>query len=154
MIKKSIIPNPLDLLLCLAHQSIVVIENISVLFYHSFHIFFKKIVQSNKLNCIMKKITPILMYPHICLYSKVIRHDIFATLEFFIFSWNVYSSKTMKICFIITIHIESDPLSSNWFVFIKIYYACPVFILGKSFHELNTTIPWFLLIISLYLKIW
>ena len=43
----------------------------------------------------------------ICLYSTNICYDIFAASEIFNFIWNIFNSKALKACYIITIHMQS-----------------------------------------------
>ena len=56
----------------------------------------------------------------------------FVSYKLFNFFWNLFSSKAIKIyCIvrcssIITIHIQSYPMSQNWFKLIKIYYICSI----------------------------
>ena len=87
--------------------SFLVIENILVLFYHSFHIGWEKIKFinkenkdltikrfSHKINKFNTKIST--HYRIVCLYSINISDDIFVSYEFFIFFWNMFNSKPVK----------------------------------------------------------
>ena len=46
--------------------------------------------------------------------------DISIAYECFNLYWNVFNSKTIKICYIITIHIQSYPMRSHWFALFKL----------------------------------
>ena len=64
-------------------------------------------------------------YWMICLHSI---NFFFATFLFpinvLISFWDLLNTKTIKICHIITIPINSYPVSSSWLLFIKICYIC------------------------------
>ena len=70
-----------------------------------------------------------------CLYSINICYNIFVSNEFSNFFWNMFNSKTIKVCYIFSIHIKSNPMNSFWFILIKIYFICHVLILYKLFLE-------------------
>ena len=107
----------------------LVVENILVLFYHSFHNQEKiNLYTLNKLlRFNMKSINPINVSAHyciICLHSNICY--IFISNEFPNFFWEMFNSKTIKISYIIIINIQSNSMSSSWFILIKIYYLCPI----------------------------
>ena len=60
---------------------------------------------------------------------------IFLSNEFSYFVWNMFNSKTIKLCYIFSIHIQSYSVSSYWFILIKIYYICPILCFSKLFLE-------------------
>ena len=82
-----------------------VIENILVLLYHSSH------NHQEEINlCNLTKVST--HYRVVCLYSINICCDIFVPSEFFIFFRNIFDSEAINLICIITIHIQSYPLSS------------------------------------------
>ena len=88
-------------------------------------IYSKKLLYFN-----IKSINPIQQYLHywvVSLYSINIFHDIFISNEISNIVWNIFKSKTIKVCYIFSIHIQSYPMSSYWFILIKNYYICPTF---------------------------
>ena len=85
-------------------------------------------------------------YPHIIesyLYFINICYDILLLyfiliMIFFNSFWNVFNSKTFKECYILSIHIQSYPLSSYCLLLNKIYYICPIFYFRKNISSINT----------------
>ena len=66
----------------------------------------------------------------ICLYSTNICYNIFAASEIFNFIWNIFNSKALKACYIITIHMQShlmicthEGLLHNFFFFLSGLYS-------------------------------
>ena len=89
-------------------------EDILILFCDSF-IFIRenKFVYSNKLLTYnMKSLRPIQKHLHIIESYACICYNIFVCNEFSIFFWNIFNSKTIKVCYIFSIHIQSNPMSS------------------------------------------
>ena len=122
---------------------ICIIQNIQVLFFHLFKKLFRENKQLNSIRLLLfsiKLINPILNYPHInesyvCIYNFVCINNFIIQKNFNLFM-NLFNSKAIKICSIITIHIQSYPMSSNiTTIFSKIFYICPGFILGIFFLE-------------------
>ena len=64
------------------------------------------------------------------------------------------SARYWIICNIIILYVESNPLSSNIRVLIKIYNICPILYVLQIISWINTIKSRFILIIFLYLKIW
>ena len=64
-------------------------------------------------------------YGNIGLYSTNISDYISIIYEFLNLFWNVFNSKTVIICYIISMHIPSYPMSSHWFVLVKFCKICP-----------------------------
>ena len=60
------------------------------------------------------------------LYSEDICYDIFIANKSLHFFWNVFNTKAIKVCYIITIYVESYSVRSYWFILIKIYYTGPI----------------------------
>ena len=69
----------------------------------------------------------------VCLYSIKICYDIFVSYDFFNFFWNMFNSKAIKIYYIITIPIQSYPISSFDLNVSRFIIYPPSFILGKLF---------------------
>ena len=67
--------------------------------------------------------------------------------------WNVFNFKTSKICLRITVWVQSNPISTNIHILIKIYYICPIFSFIRQIITWINTIKYeIILIISFYLK--
>ena len=66
----------------------------------------------------------------ICLYSKNICFYFFITVECSDLFWNIFYSKIIKISNIIILYAQSNPMSSNIRVLIKIYYISPILYFG------------------------
>ena len=69
----------------------------------------------------------------------------------FNFFWNMFYSKTIKISNIIIMNLQSNPMSSNIRVLIKIYFISPILYFGWIVSRINTIKSWLTLIIFLYL---
>ena len=97
-----------------------------------------------------KSINPIQKYPHIiesCLYSINICCNIFISNEVSNFFWNMFNSKTIKVYYILSIYIQTNPMSSYWFIPIRIYYICPIPYFRKNFSWIKAIKVRFVLII-------
>ena len=73
------------------------------------------------------------IYTHywiICLYFKNICYNYRFINKYFDLFWNMFNSKTIKISNIIIQCIQSNPMSSNIRILIKIYYICPILYFG------------------------
>ena len=68
------------------------------------------------------------------------------------FFQNMFYSETIKISKIIILHIQSNPMSSNIRVLIKIYYISPILYFWQIISRINTIKSWFILLF-LYFKI-
>ena len=82
----------------------------------------------------------------VCLCSKNICFDVFIFNKCFNLFRNVFYSETIKISNIIIIHMQSNPMSSNIRILIKIYYKCPI-------SWVKTIKSRFIFIIFLYFKV-
>ena len=67
--------------------------------------------------------------------------------------WNIFYSKRIKISNVIILCIQSNPMSSNIGVLIKIYYICPMLYFLQIISWIYTIKSRFILIIFLYFKI-
>ena len=81
----------------------------------------KRSVKSVKLLSLStKSIKPIQKYPHIIeSYASVLKLFVFMFL-----CYDVFNTKTIKISIVIIRFIQSNPMSSNIRIVIKIYYIC------------------------------
>ena len=71
-----------------------------------------------------------------CLYSKNVCFYVFITNKFSNLLCYMFHSKRVKISNIIILHVQSNPMSYNIRVLIKIYYICPIlYLLGRSSRE-------------------
>ena len=89
----------------------------------------------------------------ICLYSINICSNIFIPYEIFYFFWNMLNPKTIKVCYIIIINIQSNPMSFYLFILIKIYYLCLILYFRKLISSIKAIKFRFIFIIILYFKI-
>ena len=64
----------------------------------------------------------------------------------------MFNSKTIKVCYILCIHIKSYPMSSHWFSLIKIYCICPNLYFRYIIFWINTIKFRFVLIFSFISK--
>ena len=105
----------------------------------------QKIIIKKKLIIFFSKETilveGLLNYPKECsTYFQIFLSFLFF-LWIFYFIWNISDAKPIKICCIlrcapiVSIHIKSYPMSSYWFVLIKICYVFLSFTLSKLFLE-------------------
>ena len=62
----------------------------------------------------------------VCLYSKNVCFNVFIVNKCFNFFRNMFYPKRIKISNIIIIHMQSNLMSSNIRVLIKIYFICPI----------------------------
>ena len=93
-------------------------------------------------------------YGIICLYSKNICYNYRFINKYFNFFWNMFNSKTIKTSNIIIQCMQSNPMSSNIRIRIKIYYICPVlYFIWYIICRINIIKPRFILIILLYFQI-
>ena len=65
-------------------------------------------------------------YCIICLCSIDIWNNTSVSFEFLELFWNMFNTKTIKICFRIVPTTISNTLISNTIIFIKIYYICSI----------------------------
>ena len=73
--------------------------------------------------------------------------------KWFNFFRNMFYTKRIEISNIIILHIQSNPMSSNIRVFIKIYYISPILYFSEIIYRISIIKSWFILIILLYFKI-
>ena len=99
-----------------------------ILSFSSYLLGENKLIYSNKVLLFnIKWINPIQKHPHI-IESHACMLTIFVIfllpINVFNFFCIMLNSKAIEICHIITIHIESYPMSFYWFILIKINYLC------------------------------
>ena len=90
-----------------------------------------KLVKSTKLLPLsIKLINPIkkVSTHHLITWLYSVNHscDIFFECESFNFFGNIFNLKTIKVCYITTILIQSYKMSSYWFLLIHISYVCAI----------------------------
>ena len=111
----------------------------------------KRLVKSAELFPLsIKSMNPIQKYPHITeSYVKICLH-LFITNKMFHFLRNMFNSKTVKISNIIIYCIQSNPMSSNIRILMKIFYICPIIYCIRS---IISRIKSIILVIFSYFKI-
>ena len=119
--------------------------------------FFKKLFGEkrfvNSVNVFLlniKSINPIQKYQHtIESYACILKMLVFMFFileKFFNFFRNMFHSKTIKISNIIITYPQSNPMSSNIRVLVKIYYISPILYFWLIISSINTIKSRFILI--------
>ena len=132
---------------------------ILILFYHILELFGDhRLVKTVKLLPLsIKSVNPVqkyywIHYWIICLYSKKICCNRSSIDELFDFFWNVFDSKTVKISYYITIWIQSNPMSADISIPVKIFWICLILYFIRQFITWIVLIKFVLiLIMSLYI---
>ena len=111
----------------------------------------KRFVNSVKVFLLnIKSINPIQKYQHtIESYACILKMLVFMFFipdKFFNFFRNMFHSKTIKISNIIITYPQSNPMSSNIRVLVKIYYISPILYFWLIISSINTIKSRFILI--------
>ena len=88
------------------------------------------------------------------MYSKCVCFYLFMSNKFFDFFRNMLNSKTDKISNFNNGYIQSNPMCTNIYIFIKTYYISTfLYFLRLIISRMNSIEPRFILIIPLYFKV-
>ena len=89
----------------------------------------------------------------VCLISENVCFNVFIFHKFFNFFRKTFHSKAIEISNIIICHMQSNPMSSDIRVLIKIYCICCILYFLWIISRVNTIKSRFILIIFLYFKV-
>ena len=105
---------------------IFVVENFGIISTFCFKfIWWKRLVNSVKIfHAGINSTKPIQKYPHII--QSYVCFYVFITYKCSNFFWNMLYSERIKISNIITLYVQSNPMSSNIRVLVKIYFITPL----------------------------
>ena len=101
----------------------LVIENILVVFYHSFNICQEKINLYSLTINLMQSIQT-LLNRMLVFYKYLLKY--FCCLSIFYFFWHMFNTKPVNVGYIITLYIQNYAMSTYWLMPIKIYYICSI----------------------------
>ena len=77
-------------------------------------------------------------YGMVCLYFINIYYSIFVSFKFCNLIFDIFDSKAIKIGWIIILNIQTYPISSYWFICIKIFHLCCIFYFRQIISWTNT----------------